>query len=109
MCKSILAFSMLSTLAGLAAAQSNITIYGSVDGGLRYQTKANAAGGGMSSVTSGNYFANRLGFKGSEDLGGGLKALMTLESGFAIDTGAQDVAGTLFNRTAAVGLGGAWG
>jgi predicted porin len=94
---------------GLAAAQSTVTVYGTLDGGLRYQTNTTASGQSLVSQTSGHYLSNRLGFRGSEDLGGGLKALFTLESGYNIDTGAQDVAGSIFNRTAAVGLGGAWG
>ncbi len=110
MCKSILAFAVLGACASLASAQtSNVTIYGTVDGGLRYQTNTTANGDNLVSQTSGHYLANRLGFKGVEDLGGGLKALFTLESGFAVDTGAQDVAGSIFNRTAAVGLGGSAG
>src|SRR6266705_1612508 len=103
MCKLILAFAVLGACASLASAQtSNVTIYGTVDGGLRYQTNTTANGDSLVSQTSGHYLANRLGFKGVEDLGGGLKALFTLESGFAVDTGAQDVAGSIFNRTAAV-------
>lgn len=107
--KSLAAFSVLSAIAGLASAQSNVTIYGTIDGGIRHQTNTNAAGDRLFSQTSGNYFSNRLGFKGAEDLGNGLKALFTLESGFNIDTGAQDVAGSIFNRTAAVGLGTKYG
>jgi len=96
----------LGAWAGVASAQSNVTVYGTVDGGVRYQTNANAAGDSLTTQTSGHYLANRLGFRGEEDLGGGLKAVFTLESGFFTDTGAQDVAGSIFNRTAAVGIGG---
>jgi predicted porin len=105
MSKSLLSFAVLGAITGAAAAQSNnATVYGTIDGGLRYQTNTNAAGDGMITQTSGHYLANRLGFRGEEDLGGGLKALFTLESGFFVDTGAQDVAGSIFNRTAAVGI-----
>lgn len=101
-------------LAGAAAAgvqaQTSVQIYGSIDAGLRYQTNVNAAGDGLLSVSSGNYYSNRLGFRGSEDLGGGLKARFTLESGFNSKTGALDnTNNVLFNRTASVGMGGAWG
>jgi predicted porin len=104
----------LSAMATMAAAnvhaQSSVTVYGSIDGGLRYQTNVDAAGNGLLSVTSGNYYSNRLGFRGVEDLGGGLKARFILESGFASDTGALDnTNNVLFNRTASVGLSGAWG
>jgi predicted porin len=81
-----------------------------VDASMRYQTNVNAAGNGLWNVASGNYYSNRLGFRGVEDLGGGLKARFTLESGFASDTGALDnTNNVLFNRTASVGLGGTWG
>jgi predicted porin len=104
-----IALAVLSAASGLASAQSNLTIYGSIDGGLRYQTHTTAAGDSLTTQTSGQYYSNRLGFRVAEDLGDGLKALVTLESGYFVDTGAQDVAGTLFNRTAAVGLGSRYG
>lgn len=104
----------LAALAALAAsnahAQTSVTVYGSIDASVRYQTNVDAAGNGLASVASGQYYSNRLGFRGVEDLGGGLKARFTLESGFGSDTGALDnTNNVLFNRTASVGLGGAWG
>ena len=97
-------------LPAAASAQSSVTVYGSIDGGVRYQTNVDAAGNGLLSTTSGNYYANRLGFRGKEDLGNGLNAHFQLESGFNDKTGALDnTNNVLFNRTAAVGLGGAWG
>lgn len=101
----------LAALAGTAQAQSGVTIYGSIDGGLRNQTNVNAAGDSKLSVGSnGQYYPNRLGFIGSEDLGGGLKAHFKLESGFNTGTGALDNASNrLFNRSSWVGLSGKWG
>jgi predicted porin len=98
-------------LPAAASAQSSaVTIYGSIDGGVRYQTNVDAAGNGLLSTTSGNYYPNRLGFRGKEDLGNGLNAHFQLESGFNDKTGALDnTNNVLFNRTAAVGLGGTWG
>ena len=108
--KSLLALAVIGAFAGAAQAQSSVTIYGSFDGGVRHQTNFNAAGGSRLSMNSiGTYNTNRLGFKGVEDLGGGMNAHFTLESGFNTGTGALDVANTIFNRTAAVGLGGSWG
>jgi len=108
--KSLLALAVLGAFAGAAQAQSAVTIYGSFDGGVRYRTNQNAAGDSLLTMGStGTYNSNRIGFKGVEDLGGGLNAHFTLETGFNTGTGALDVANTLFNRTAAVGLGGAWG
>lgn len=96
--------------AGASAQSSAVTIYGSIDGGVRYQTNVDAAGNGLLSTASGNYYPNRLGFRGKEDLGNGLNAHFQLESGFNDKTGALDnTNNVLFNRTAAVGLGGAWG
>jgi predicted porin len=108
--KSLLALAVLGAFAGAAQAQSSVTIYGSFDGGLRHTTNVNAAGdNNLTMGSTGTYNSNRLGFKGVEDLGGGLNAHFTLETGFNTGTGALDAANTLFNRTAAVGLGGAWG
>jgi len=108
--KSLLALAVLGAFAGVAQAQTSVTIYGSFDGGVRHLTNVNAAGDSNWTVDSrGTYNNNRLGFKGVEDLGGGLNAHFVLESGFMSGSGKQDVAGTLFQRTASVGLGGAWG
>jgi predicted porin len=93
-----------------AFAQASVTVYGSVDAGLRYQTNVDAEGHGMWTTSSGNYYSNRLGFRGVEQLGNGLNAHFQLESGFNSKTGALDnTNNVLFNRTAAVGLGGSWG
>jgi len=109
--KSLLALAVLGAFAGAATAQSNVTVYGSFDGGVRHQTNTNAAGDSRLTMGSnGTYNSNRIGFKGVEDLGGGLNAHFTLETGFNTGTGALDNADNrLFNRTAAVGLGGSWG
>jgi predicted porin len=106
--KTLIALAALSAFAGTAQAQSNVTVYGQVDAGLRNQTNVDAAGGsklGMSS--SGTYHSNRFGFKGSEDLGNGLKANFQLEGGFDSGTGIGN--NGLFDRTASVGLSGAFG
>lgn len=94
---------VLCAAAGAAAAQSsNLTIYGIMDAGLVRET--GAAAGAVTKVTSGVGAASRLGFRGVEDLGGGTAAVFTLESGLKIDTGENDVGGTLFNRQAFMGL-----
>ncbi|MFZ6774284.1 porin [Undibacterium sp. SXout7W] len=105
---SMLALAMLGLTSGLAHAQSNVTIYGTIDSGLRNQTNTTAAGDSKLSVGSnGTYLANRLGFTGTEDLGDGLNAKFVLESGFNTGTGALDnTTSTLFNRTAAVAIAG---
>lgn len=113
--KSLLALAVLGAFAASAQAQTAVTIYGSFDGGVRHVSDAQtAAGGTIGSRTTmgsnGTYNNNRIGFKGVEDLGGGLNAHFTLESGWNTGTGALDnAANRLFQRTAAVGLGGSWG
>ena len=52
---------------------------------------------------------SRLGFRGSEDLGGGLRALFVLEQGFAPDAGIFTQGGRAFGRQSGVGLAGPWG
>ncbi|WP_168798690.1 porin [Herbaspirillum sp. ST 5-3] len=109
--KSLLALAVLGAFAGAAQAQSAVTIYGSFDAGVRNLTNVNAAGDNRLTMGSnGQYNSNRIGFKGVEDLGGGLNAHFVLETGFNTGTGALDNAtNRLFNRSAYVGLGGAWG
>lgn len=111
--KSLLALAILGAFAGVAQAQTSVTIYGSFDAGVRNQRDQNANGNSRTTMSSiGTYNANRLGFKGVEDLGGGLNAHFTLEQGFNSSTGQLDTATTtnkLFNRSAFVGLGGQWG
>lgn len=112
-----MAAAAMGILAGAAQAQSSVTIYGSVDGGIRYLTNTNAAGDDVivmsNGITaSGTSLSNRLGFKGIEDLGGGMNAHYVLESGFVLGRGAfTGAAGsqTLFSRQSFVGLGGTWG
>jgi predicted porin len=100
--KTILPAVMLAASAGIASAQSGVTIYGIVDAGL--VRESGGAAGAVTKITSGVGSYSRLGFRGSEDLGGGLSALFTLESGFRVDTGELDASSTLFNRQAFVGL-----
>ncbi|ADJ62847.1 porin [Herbaspirillum seropedicae] len=89
--------------AGGALAQSNVTLYGVID---TYMGYTNATGkGSVASLDSGGYQASRVGFKGSEDLGGGLRANFQMENGFASDSGAMHDSTRLFNRQSWVGLG----
>jgi predicted porin len=94
-----------------AHAQSSVSIYGILDGAIEHYTNADAAGNDVSRSPSlgGGMFPSRIGFKGSEDLGGGLKAIFTLETGFAPDSGTLNQGNRLFGRQAWVGLAGSWG
>jgi len=100
--KSLIALAALATVATAAQAQSSVTIYGIIDVGM---VRASGLTGDLSATTMTAPLAtNRFGFRGSEDLGGGLKANFNLESGFNADTGAQSANTPLFNRQAWVGL-----
>ena len=94
-----------------AQAQTNVTMYGMLDAAVDYNTNADAAGHSRTWMPSlgGGMFPSRIGFRGTEDLGGGLKALFTLESGVYVDSGATGQGGRLFGRQAWVGLAGKWG
>jgi predicted porin len=108
--KTLPALAILGLIAGVAQAQSTVTVYGSFDGGVRYQNNQNASGNSRVTLSStGTYNSNRLGFKGVEDLGGGLNAHFTLEQGFNTGSGAVADPNRFFNRSAFVGLGGQWG
>lgn len=95
----------IASLAGLAlspaSAQSSVTLYGLMDVG--FSRIDNIGGSGSTQVRSGNAFSSRFGFRGTEDLGSGLKALFSLEAGFNVDTGTGST--PLFNRQSWVGLG----
>lgn len=88
-----------------------ITVYGTVNVGLRHLSNVNAEGGSILKMNSlGEYYGNRIGFKGTEDLGGGLNAHFHLEAGFNSGTGALDnKSDRLFNRISSVGMAGPFG
>jgi predicted porin len=90
--KSTLALAVLALASGAAAAQSSVTIYGKVDLGLVLDS-GNAAGKSVR-VSSGVTGGSRLGFKGTEDLGGGTTAFFQLETGFCADSAANNTGGT---------------
>jgi len=96
--------------AGGAQAQSQVTVYGIVDVALAHMNNADAAGHGVTREPSlTGSLPSRIGFRGSEDLGGGLAAVFNLESGFNPDVGTPGQGGRLFGRQAWVGLRGRWG
>jgi predicted porin len=96
--------------AGAAQAQSSVTLYGVIDTGLAYVSHANENGDHLFGMVNGTLSGPRWGLKGQEDLGGGLKAIFQLESGFDPGTGQSNQGGRLFGRQAFVGLSGnQWG
>jgi predicted porin len=130
--KTVIALAIAGLAAAPAFADSNVTIYGSVDygwlarsgdSGLRKECNSAKPGPGCGKqeFASGVSVPNRLGFKGSEDLGGGTKAIFELEAGFLADDGTNsipgvggnnlttDTNGPVFRRHSWVGLTGDWG
>jgi predicted porin len=107
--KSALALAVLAALSlnNSANAQTNVQVYGLIDAGVEAVDHAGPNDHGMVRVISGGKNTSRWGFRGSEDLGGGLKAVFNLEGGILMDTGAAD--GALFKRQANVGLDGSFG
>ncbi|MGF6763798.1 putative porin [Paraburkholderia sp. GAS33] len=92
--------------AGAAHAQSSVTLYGVLDDSIQYVNNVNVSGSNKSSVglAAGNLQGNRWGLKGTEDLGGGLKAVFQLENGFSPNNGSLGQGGKMFGRQAFVGL-----
>ncbi|MFJ3045977.1 porin [Herbaspirillum chlorophenolicum] len=112
--KTAFALAALGLVASSAQAQSSVTVYGVIDVGLTYTTNATrgttpGSNGSRFSIDSGDLATSRIGFRGVEDLGGGLKALFQLENGFNADTGGMASANTLFDRKSVVGLSGSFG
>lgn len=112
-----------------AMAQSSVTLYGIVDAAVTYTTKQTPTGGSRTGIDAGQLATSRWGMRGTEDLGGGLKANFNLEGTLINDTGAAGLgfggnsttgagvvvgspAGastSLFDRQATVGLSGGFG
>jgi len=116
--KNLIALAILAA-SGVASAQSSVTVYGIADvwfGSTKNEAAVNPARQTM--IGSGGVSGSRFGFKGTEDLGGGLKANFLLEQGFSIDTGAtgstylppsKAPVSQAFSRESYVGLSGSFG
>jgi len=100
--KTLLVAALSGVFATAAHAQSSVTLYGLVDAGITYAN--NAGGHSLWKATSGTVNGSRWGLRGSEDLGGGLKAIFTLENGFNIQNGTLGQSSRMFGRQAFVGL-----
>ncbi len=97
--KPMLAASLLAAFAGMAHAQTNVTVYGLVDTGFIKETG--------SDLKMGEWNSSRLGFKGTEDLGSGYKATFQLEKRFYLNDGTQN--GVDWEGASNVGLAGPFG
>ncbi len=121
--KTLIALAALAATAGVAHAQSSVTLYGIADAFVNSREDKTTAAGvttklRQTRVDGSGLSSSRWGLRGSEDLGGGLAAVFTLESGFDISTGANannggsstaNAGSVLFGRQASVGLKGGFG
>ncbi len=98
--RTLLAAALLGALSGAASAQSSVTIFGVLDLSLRYVD--NDSAGSLSSVSTDGLQGSRIGFRGVEDLGGGLKAGFWLEAGLNPDNGTSNA--KFWNRRSTVML-----
>ena len=105
--KTVLALAATAIVSGSAFAQSSVTIYGIVDVGIVHDS--GSLGDSVLRLHSGIANGSRLGFKGTEDLGGGMNAFFDIQNGFQADTGVLGQGGLIFGRQAFVGLGGPFG
>ncbi|HSW07109.1 porin [Aquabacterium sp.] len=106
--KSLLALAAFGLFAGAASAQSTVTLFGIVDAGFaRLSAKTTAGSKTVQGVTNSGLNSSRLGFRGVEDLGGGLKAGFWLEGALSNDDG--NAAGFNFQRRSTVSLMGNFG
>jgi predicted porin len=102
--KSLLALAVLGAFAGAASAQSSVTLFGIVDVNARYVKTGDVK---VKSLGTDGINSSRLGFRGVEDLGGGLKAGFHLEAGINPDVGTTN--SKFFNRRSTVSLLGNFG
>jgi predicted porin len=104
--KKVLTAATLAVFATAAHAQSSVTLYGLIDAGISYVNNSKTATGhdNLFKYDDGVSQGSRWGLRGTEDLGGGLKALFVLESGFNSGNGTLGQGGALFGRQAYVGL-----
>lgn len=106
--KKLVIATALAALTATSALAQNVTVYGIVDAAVRQDTKSNSSGDSKNAMVSGAQSTSRLGFKGVEDLGGGLSAKFVLETGFSPTSGGQSQTGStgsvMFDRFAYVAL-----
>lgn len=102
--KTLIALAALASLSGLAQAQSNVTVYGVLDEAVRFNNHSNANSNKQTQLVNGLESESRVGLKGSEDLGNGLKAIFNVEAGVSLGSGNNDQDNRFFGRVATVGL-----
>lgn len=96
----------LALFSQCASAQDGVTMYGLIDEFAQY---VNTGNGYTAALGSSGQWASRIGFKGSEDIGGGNQIRFVLENGFNPTDGTLAQSGSMFNRQSWIGLAGDWG
>lgn len=107
------AAALFAAAPAIAQTGSSVQLYGVVDAGIEVNDTGAPGESSRVVMNSGNLAGQRLGFRGNEDLGGGLSALFNLEMGLSVDTGIPlslpDEPTSFFARRSVVGLKGGWG
>lgn len=106
--RTLMISALTASIPFVAVAQGNMSIYGQIDIGVGSED-VGADGTRKTAVLAGTQGQSRFGFRGTEDLGGGLTAMFNFESGFKPDTGETGSATALFARRSVVGLAGSFG
>ncbi|VVD70153.1 porin [Pandoraea fibrosis] len=91
-----------TVVSGASFAQGSVQIYGVIDAAYTYVN--NSGGGSLNALSAGPLKGNRIGFTGTEDLGGGRAAVFRLENGFSVLNGSLGQGNAMFGRQAYVGL-----
>lgn len=104
--KKIATLAVFAAISATAAAQSSVTLFGVLDVNARYVKNGDLK---LKSLSGGGINTSRLGVRGTEDLGDGLKAGFWLETGLNVDTGTQSDTTRFWNRRATVSLLGNFG
>lgn len=108
--KHVCALGLLAAATTGGAHAQSVTIYGVIDVAVEHLTHVGAAGSSVTRMPGlTGSVPSRLGLRGSEDLGGGLKAIFTLEQGIGVDSGTLNQGGRSWGRQVFVGLSGDWG
>ena len=96
----LLAAGIAAVFAAPVMAQSSVVIYGIADAGIMYVN--NGGGDSKTKLVSGIADGSRLGFRGTEDMGGGYKAIFNLEARVELDNGKQQAGNLSTNQTVAL-------
>jgi predicted porin len=103
--KSLVALAILAA-AGVASAQSSVTLFGIVDATVAHGSGSGVGSSSKTQLTNSGFNSSRLGFRGTEDLGGGMSASFWLEAGVNNDNGSGANTNTNNQTTGATGGGG---